>query len=106
MAAGSKSRREVRRMSTAEPHDGTPAKPPRRVQAVEHAIDLLEAMARMGRAVGVSDLARVTDLSKASVYHLLATLEERRFVIRDPDAPLYRLSWALYELGSNVVRDL
>lgn len=93
-------------MSTAEPLDGTQTKPARRVQAVEHAIDVLEAMARVGRAVGVSDLARMTNLSKASVYHLLATLEARRFVIRDPDAPLYRLSWALYELGSNVVRDL
>ena len=84
----------------------TTARAPRKVQSVDHAIDLLDAMARLGRAVGVSDLARMTGLSKASVFHLLATLEARRFVMRDPGTPLYRLSWALYELGSNVVRDL
>jgi len=87
---------------------GSVSKPrtPRRVQAVEHAIDVLDAMARVGRAVGVSDLSRMTGLSKASVYHLLATLEARRFVMRDLNTPLYQLSWALYELGTNVVRDL
>jgi DNA-binding IclR family transcriptional regulator len=80
--------------------------PGRRVRAVDHAVDVLEAMAKVGRAVGVSDLARMTGLSKATVHHLLATLEARRFVMRDPSSPLYRLSWALYELGSNVVRDV
>lgn len=78
----------------------------RRVQAVDHAIDLLDAMARAGRAIGVSELARQTGLSKATVHHLLATLEARRFVMQDPHSSLYRLSWALYELGSTVVRDV
>jgi DNA-binding IclR family transcriptional regulator len=86
--------------------DGTASGPARRVRAVDHAVDVLEAMAKVGRAVGVSDLARMTGLSKATVHHLLATLEARRFVMRDPNSPLYRLSWALYELGSNVVRDV
>lgn len=79
---------------------------PRRVKSVDHAIDVLGAMARTGGAVGVSQLARHTGLSKATVYHLLATLERRRFVIRDPASALYRLSWALYELGANVVREV
>ena len=83
-----------------------PPRGSRRVQAVDHAIDVLDAIAQSGRAVGVSDVARQTGLSKATVHHLLATLEARRFVLRDPDAPVYRLSWALYELGSNVVRDV
>lgn len=85
---------------------GTPPRASRRVQAVEHAIDILEAMAGRGRPIGVSDIARRTGLSKAAVHHLLATLESRRFVIRDPTSSLYSLSWALYELGSNVVRDV
>lgn len=76
----------------------------RRVQAVEHAIDVLDAIASASGAVGVSDIARQTGLSKPTVHHLLGTLESRRFVIREPDSSQYRLSWALYELGSNVVR--
>lgn len=78
----------------------------RRIQAVDHAIDVLEAMSAAGRPVGVSEIARQTGLSKATVHHLLATLETRRFVMRDADSALYKLSWALYELGSNVVRDI
>lgn len=74
--------------------------------AVDHAIDVLESMADAGRPVGVTEIARRVGLSKASVHHLLATLEARRFVMRQPDTPLYKLSWALYELGSNVVRDV
>ena len=78
----------------------------RRVQAVEHAIDVLDAIASAGRGQGVSEIARQTGLSKPTVHHLLTTLESRRFVIREPDSTRYRLSWALYELGSNVVRNV
>ena len=79
---------------------------PRRIQAVDHAIDVLDVLAKSGCALGVSDIARRTGLSKATVHHLLATLESRRFVMRDPASTRYRLSWALYELGSSVVRDV
>lgn len=78
----------------------------RRIRAVDHAIDVLETMGAAGRPMGVSEIARQTNLSKAAVHHLLATLETRRFVMRDTDSALYKLSWALYELGSNVVRDI
>lgn len=86
--------------------DDTGAKRGRRVRAVEHAVDVLDSMALTGRAMGVSDIARRTGLSKASVHHILATLESRRFVMREPETNLYRLGWALYELGSSVVRGL
>jgi DNA-binding IclR family transcriptional regulator len=80
--------------------------PSRRVKAVEHALDVLDCMSRAGRPIGVSDISRRVGLSKASVHHLLATLESRRFVMQDPNTALYRLGWALYELGSSVVRDV
>jgi DNA-binding IclR family transcriptional regulator len=78
---------------------------PRRVQAVDHAIDVLEAIARTpGSQAGVSDVARRTGLSKATAHHLLGTLEARRMVIKDPQTAAYRLGWSLYELGSIVAR--
>jgi DNA-binding IclR family transcriptional regulator len=83
-----------------------PAASPRRIQSVDHAIDVLHALARLGRPTGVSDIARQIGLSKASAHHLLSTLESRGFVMRQSDSPLYKLGWALYELGSNVVRDV
>ncbi len=77
---------------------------PRRVQAVDHAVDVLEVMAQAGGALGVSDVARRTGLSKATVHHLLGTLEARRLVIKDAQTAAYRLGWSLYELGSVVAR--
>ncbi len=57
------------------------------MQAVEHAIDVLECLSRATPTVGVTEIARQTGLSKATAYHLLATLEARRLVMRDPDSP-------------------
>jgi len=79
---------------------------PRRVEAVEHAIDVLEYMASLGTGTGVSDIARHTGLNKATVHHLLTSLVARKFVIHDPNTSAYRLGWNLYELGSAVVRDV
>jgi DNA-binding IclR family transcriptional regulator len=79
---------------------------PRRVKSLDHAVDVLQVMGEFGRPVGVSEVARRTGLGKATVHHILVTLEERRMVMREPETPLYRLGWALYELGSHVVRDV
>jgi DNA-binding IclR family transcriptional regulator len=78
----------------------------RRVRAVDHALDVLDCLGQVGRPLGVSDIARRTGLSKGTVHHLLSTLTSRRFVMQDPYTSLYRLGWALYELGSSVVRDV
>lgn len=78
----------------------------RRVKAVDHAIDVLQILGTVERGLGVSDIARRSGMSKTAVYHLLCTLETRRFVARDPDTGSYRLDWALYELGSNVVHSV
>ena len=79
---------------------------PRHVQAVEHAVDVLEYMAMLGSGTGVTDISRHTGLSKAAVHHLLGTLAKRGLVVHDAQTALYRLGWSLYELGSAVVRDI
>jgi IclR family transcriptional regulator, KDG regulon repressor len=79
---------------------------PRRVQAVDHAIDVLEGLAEAPGPIGVTELSRQLTLSKASVHHILATLEARGLVMRDPGTSLYRLGWGLYELGSRVVSNV
>ena len=56
--------------------------------------------------MGVTDVARETSLSKATVHHLLSTLVKRRFVMREPDSTRYRLGWNLYELGSTLVHSI
>jgi DNA-binding IclR family transcriptional regulator len=93
-------------MATAQRDASTPRQGPRRIRAVDHAIDVLECLARAGAPIGVTDLTRQLELSKASVHHILGTLEARGLVMREPDLPLYRLGWNLYELGSSVVRSV
>jgi IclR family transcriptional regulator, KDG regulon repressor len=78
----------------------------RHVQSLLNAVDVLQAMARSDRELGVSELARRTGMSKAATYAILRTLETRRVVARDPDSFTYRLGWALYEMGASVVRGL
>lgn len=89
-------------MTTAEPVAATQRRGPRRIQAIDHAIDVIECLAKAGAPIGVSELTRQLDLSKATVFHILGTLEARGVVMREPHAPSYRLGWRLYELGATV----
>jgi len=73
----------------------------RKIQSLERALDVLEALQRGPRRI--SDLARDTGSSKATVHHILATLEDRRIVVREPGSFRYQLSWGIYELGAGVV---
>lgn len=85
---------------------GAPDSGSRRVQAVDRALDILDCMGAAGRPLGVSDIARRTGHSKATVHHVLSTLASRRYVMQDPYTSAYRLGWVLYELGTSVVRDV
>lgn len=89
-----------------EPDAAEPDQRSRRVKAVDHAVDVLQILGAADHGLGVSDIARRSGMSKTAVYHLLCTLETRRFVARDLDSGAYRLDWALYELGSNVVHSV
>lgn len=75
----------------------------RPVQALAHAIDVLEALAQRGE-MGVSEISREIGLSKTAVYNILATFEARRMVNRDPVTSRYRLGWRVYELGAELLR--
>jgi IclR family transcriptional regulator, KDG regulon repressor len=75
----------------------------RPVQALSHAIDVLEALARSGE-MGVSEISREIGLSKTAVYNILGTFEGRRMINRDPITSRYRLGWRLYELGAELLR--
>jgi IclR family transcriptional regulator, KDG regulon repressor len=88
--------------------DGSADRAPRErsVKAVLHAVDVLEALARAGRPMGVTDLSREVGLTKASVFNLLATLESRRLVTQQQETSLYRLDWGLHELAAAVAQDV
>lgn len=57
-------------------------------------------------AVGVSEIARQLDLSKAVVHRILQSLASRSFVVADPVTREYRLGASAVALGARALRDL
>lgn len=68
------------------------------VGAVERALKLLEALGERPRS-GVTALAQRLDMTKATVFRLLSTLEHNGFVVREPDQPVYSLGYRMAVLG-------
>lgn len=69
------------------------------VQAVSIALHILEFIARSGRAVGVTELARSLEMNKSRVYRHLQTLVELRYLSQDSDSERYRVTARLMSLG-------
>jgi IclR family transcriptional regulator, KDG regulon repressor len=70
------------------------------VQSVRRALDLLEAFPKYGPEIGLTRIASLLEMNKATAYRLLSTLEERGYVERSPESRKYRLGVRAFELGS------
>ncbi len=70
------------------------------VQSVSRALDLLEAFPKYGPELGLTQVAGLLKLDKATAYRLLSTLEERGYVERIPASRKYRLGVQAFELGA------
>lgn len=73
---------------------------PRMVKSVEHALDILDQFTTDAPFLSLADLSRRLDLSKSTIYQLLATLESRGFVERGVNDSKYSLGLRLFQLGS------
>jgi DNA-binding IclR family transcriptional regulator len=69
------------------------------VQSVSRALDVLEVFPKHGPELGLTKIASLLHLNKATAYRLLATLEERGYVERAHDSRKYRLGVRAFELG-------
>ena len=69
------------------------------VQSVWRALDILEVFPKHGPELGLTKIADLLNLNKATTYRLLATLEERGYVERVPEGRKYRLGVRAFELG-------
>lgn len=72
---------------------------PSRLAYLEHALRVLEAVARHGGEVSLSVVAREVGVSKSGVYRILATLCAHEYVERTP-LGRYRIGFRLWELSS------
>lgn len=77
-----------------------------RIAVVSRTFDLLEAIARSDRPLGVSELARSIDSTKSATFRILATLEERGYVIRDRDHSRYQLGAGFVFLGQRALEEV
>lgn len=73
------------------------------VQSLTRALDLLEALGRLGEA-RLSDLAEEAGLHPSTVHRLLGTLSARDFVAQDGRSGRYRLGGAVIALAQDAAK--
>lgn len=73
------------------------------VRAAERALDILLCFTQKPK-LSLTEISRMTELNKSTVYRLLATLEEKGFLFRDPDTEKYRLGFRIWELSAHLSR--
>lgn len=76
----------------------------RTVRAVERALDVLLCFSSKPQW-GLSEIASQVGLHKSTVFRLLATLEDRGFVIRDAATEKYHLGFRILELSAHFSRE-
>lgn len=85
--------------SRALQHDGG-------VQSVSRALDLLEAFLDHGPELGLTRIATLLSMNKATAHRLLATLETRGYVQHSEANHRYSLGVRLFELGAHFQNQL
>lgn len=70
------------------------------LRTVDRALRVLEAFAGTQREWSYAELTRATGIHKTILYRLLATLEARGFVERDPSSRVYRVGPRVRQLAS------
>jgi DNA-binding IclR family transcriptional regulator len=69
------------------------------IRAVERALDVLLCFSRQTPELSMTQIAERVEMHKSTVHRLLATLEKRRFVHRDPVSGLYRPGIRLLQMA-------
>ena len=71
------------------------------VRSVERALDILLCFTE-DTGLTMSEIAQRVNLHKSTVHRLLASLEKKGFVVRNPSADQYRLGFRVWELAANL----
>lgn len=76
------------------------------IQAVSHALDLLEQFHGETDELGVTELSKRLKLHKNNVFRLLATLESRGYIEQNKVTENYRLGLKTLELGQTFIKQM
>jgi len=74
-------------------------KSPTLTGSVLKAVDVLECIASLNEAAGVTEVSRKLRLDKSTAYRILSTLEARGYVNQDADTRRYTLGYKILELS-------
>jgi DNA-binding IclR family transcriptional regulator len=72
----------------------------RRIQSIDRAAELLEAVARAPEPETAPELADACGLNRSTAWRILATLEHHGLVERDPDSNRYSLGFTVLRLAA------
>jgi DNA-binding IclR family transcriptional regulator len=91
------------RLSTmaAPPNVPDDASTPGRIQVLDRAVELMQAIAERPRLLSAQDLARQCGLNRTTAWRILVALEHNDLVERDPATQRYGLGFALARLGAS-----
>ena len=76
------------------------------IRAVDRAIQVLNCFSFQEREHTLGELARLTKLSKSTVFRIIQTLEKQKFITFDPFSNRYSLGMKLFELGGIIFSSL
>lgn len=76
------------------------------IQAVSHALDLLESFSEETPEIGITELGKRLKLQKNNVFRLLATLESREYIEQNKLTDNYRLGLRTLELRTNFIHQM
>ncbi|CAM3505535.1 IclR family transcriptional regulator [Paracoccus nototheniae] len=85
------------------PKGGRPDQPATGIQALDRALDVMEALAAH-EGITLTGLSTHLDQSPATMHRVLATLEQRRYVESNPDRQEWFIGPEAFRLGSAFLR--
>lgn len=74
----------------------------KKIRALSRGLSIVSAMNDFNGPVSLNYLHQVTELDRATILRILATLESEEWVYRGMSDNLYRLTYKLHELGEHV----
>jgi DNA-binding IclR family transcriptional regulator len=73
------------------------------IRSVENALLLLEALAEEGNKCSLAQLSQRLEMTKASLFRMMATFENHGFVVRGQRSGEYQLGMAAYEVSQKLL---
>jgi len=93
----------VAKMTKSEPQKPVKEEDKYNIRAIERALSVLDVFSRERRALSLDEMTRATGLSKPTVFRILSTLQNRKYLLLDKNDGRYRLGSVFLALASSAL---